>query len=140
MYKRQGKAPTFGELKEGRYLSAAVLDRELKAKRRMILLDTRVTSMWQMAHIEGSVPAPYYANREEVVANLPRDGTWIVAYCECPRAAADSVVTWLREEGKLSLIHISMGWGSVSTSNRGRRTWRCSAQRFISTTHRGRVF
>lgn len=95
----EGEAPDFGELAEGRYVNASVLDRELRAKRRMVLLDTRVTSMWQMAHIQGAVPAPYYANREEVVASLPRDGTWIVAYCECPRAAADSVVKWLREEG-----------------------------------------
>ena len=113
----KGKPPEFGELKEGRYLSAAVLDRELKAKRRMILLDTRVTSMWPMAHIEGSVPAPYYANRAEVVANLPRDGTWIVAYCECPRAAADSVVKWLREEGKFAntavLYEGIQGWVSL---------------------------
>lgn len=94
-----GAAPEFGELQQGRYVSAAVLDRELKAKRRMVLLDTRVASMWQMAHIEGSVPVPYYADREEAIASLPRDGTWIVAYCECPRAAADSVVRWLREEG-----------------------------------------
>jgi cytochrome c oxidase cbb3-type subunit 3 len=93
-----GQAPQFGELKDGRYVSSEVLDRELRAGRRMVLLDTRVTSMWQMGHIEGAVPVPYYANRDEAVASLPRDGTWIVAYCECPRAAADSVVKWLREE------------------------------------------
>lgn len=113
----RGKPPTFGELKDGRYVSAAVLDRELKAKRRMILLDTRVTSMWQMAHIDGAVPAPYYANRAEVVSSLPRDGTWIVAYCECPRAAADSVVKWLREEGKFAntavLYEGIQGWVSL---------------------------
>jgi len=93
-----GDAPTF-ELREGRYVLAAELDRELKAKRRMVLLDTRVTSMWQLAHLEGSVPLPYYADRDAVAGSLPRDGTWIVAYCECPRAAADSVVRWLREDG-----------------------------------------
>lgn len=113
----QGKAPDFGELKDGRYVSAAVLARELKTKPRMILLDTRVTSMWQMAHIEGAVPVPYYANREEAVASLPRDGTWIVAYCECPRAAADSVVKWLREEGKFEntavLYEGIQGWVSL---------------------------
>ena len=113
----KGKAPDFGELKDGRYVSAAVLARELKAKPRMILLDTRVTSMWQMAHIEGAVPVPYYANREEAVASLPRDGTWIVAYCECPRAAADSVVKWLREEGKFEntavLYEGIQGWVSL---------------------------
>jgi cytochrome c oxidase cbb3-type subunit III len=93
-----GEAPTF-ELRDGRYVMAADLDRALKAGRRMVLLDTRVTSMWQMAHLEGAVPLPYYADRNAVLGSLPRDGTWIVAYCECPRAAADSVVRWLREDG-----------------------------------------
>ncbi|HEX4854919.1 c-type cytochrome [Arenimonas sp.] len=91
-------APSF-TLTEGLYVSAAELDRELKARKRMVLLDTRVTSMWERAHIEGAVPGPYYASREEVMANLPTDGTWIVAYCECPRAAAESVVRRLREAG-----------------------------------------
>lgn len=91
-------APKF-ELKDGLYVSAADLDRAIKAGRKMVLLDTRVTSMWQMAHIAGAVPAPYYASREEVMASLPTDGTWIVAYCECPRAAAESVVHKLREGG-----------------------------------------
>ena len=91
-------APSFA-LKDGLYVSAADLDRELKARKRMVLLDTRVTSMWERAHIEGAVPGPYYASREEVMANLPKDGTWIVAYCECPRAAAESVVRKLREGG-----------------------------------------
>jgi cytochrome c oxidase cbb3-type subunit 3 len=86
-------------LREGLYVSAAELDRELKAGKKMVLLDTRVTSMWQMAHIAGAVPAPYYASRDEVIASLPTDGTWIVAYCECPRAAAESVVRRLREGG-----------------------------------------
>lgn len=91
-------APEFS-LKDGLYVSAAELDRELKARKRMVLLDTRVTSMWERAHIEGAVPGPYYASREEVMANLPTDGTWIVAYCECPRAAAENVVRKLREGG-----------------------------------------
>ena len=113
----KGKPPAFGELKDGRYVSAAVLARELKARPRMVLLDTRVTSMWQMAHIEGAVPVPYYASREQAVASLPRDGTWIVAYCECPRAAADSVVKWLREEGGFKntavLYEGIQGWVSL---------------------------
>jgi mono/diheme cytochrome c family protein/rhodanese-related sulfurtransferase len=91
-------APEF-TLTDGLYVSAAELDRELKARKRMVLLDTRVTSMWERAHIAGAVPGPYYASREEVMANLPTDGTWIVAYCECPRAAAESVVRRLREAG-----------------------------------------
>lgn len=99
-------APEFA-LTDGLYVSSAELDRELKAGKRMVMLDTRVTSMWERGHIEGAVPGPYYASREEVMANLPTDGTWIVAYCECPRAAAESVVRKLREGG---LTHTAVLW------------------------------
>lgn len=102
-------APEFA-LKDGLYVSAADLDRELKARKRMVLLDTRVTSMWERAHIEGAVPGPYYASREEVMAHLPTDGTWIVAYCECPRAAAESVVRKLREGG---LTNTAVLWEGI---------------------------
>lgn len=92
-------APEF-KLKDDRYVKSADLHRALQDKRRMILLDTRVTSMWQIAHIEGSVPIPYYTdNFEGVARDLPKDGTWVVAYCECPRAAAESVERKLRERG-----------------------------------------
>ena len=108
-------APDF-KLTDGLYVSAAELDRELKAGKRMVLLDTRVTSMWERAHIAGSVPGPYYASREEVMAKMPRDGTWIVAYCECPRAAAESVVKKLREGGLKNtavLYEGIQGWVSL---------------------------
>lgn len=105
----KGNAPNFG-LEDGLYVKAANLDRELKARRRMVVLDTRVTSMWQRAHIQGAVPIPYYADRDTVIANLPRDGTWIVAYCECPRAAAESVVKRLRKEG---FEHTAVLWEGI---------------------------
>jgi cytochrome c oxidase cbb3-type subunit 3 len=92
-------APEF-ELKDDLYVKSEDLHRALQDKRRMVLLDTRVTSMWQMAHIEGSVPIPYYhENFEGVAKELPTDGTWIVTYCECPRAAAESVDRKLRKKG-----------------------------------------
>ncbi len=91
-------APEF-PLKDDTYVSAADLLSALQEKRRLVLLDTRVTSMWQMAHIEGAVPLPYYDDFDTVTANLPTDGTWIVGYCECPRAAAESVVGELRKQG-----------------------------------------
>jgi len=93
-----GAAPEF-DLKDDWYVSAKDLNDALKAKNKMVLIDTRVPYFWGMAHIEGSLPLPYYSSREEIVEALPNDGTWIVAYCECPRAAADSLVTKLRELG-----------------------------------------
>jgi len=95
----ESSAPEFS-LQDGLYVLSADLYRALQEKRRMVLLDTRVTSMWQMAHIEGAVPIPYYYEEyAALVADLPDDGTWIVTYCECPRAAAESVNERLREFG-----------------------------------------
>lgn len=92
-------APEF-ELSEGLYVMAADLNRALQEKRRVVVLDTRVTSMWQIAHIEGAVPIPFYHDGiAGLVDELPTDGTWIVAYCECPRAAAESVTRKLRAAG-----------------------------------------
>ena len=93
-----GEAPRF-EFSNGHYILAADLDRALREKRRLVLLDTRVPSMWQIGHIAGAVPLPYYTDDVALFEALPRDGTWIVTYCECPRAAADSVNRMLREQG-----------------------------------------
>ncbi|MBO6688495.1 MAG: c-type cytochrome [Henriciella sp.] len=94
----EGPDPNF-VLEDDRYVSAEALNAELEAGAKMILVDTRVPYFWAMAHIRGSVPVPYYSSREEFISALPNDGTWIVAYCECPRAAADSAVTALRKLG-----------------------------------------
>ena len=75
------------ELKDGKFITSEQLYKAMQEKRKMVLLDTRVTSVWQRAHIEGSIPFPYYSNLRERVKDLPRDAQ-IVAYCSCPRAAA----------------------------------------------------
>ena len=93
----EGEDPEF-ELSEGKYVSADDLYQALQEKRRMALLDTRVTSVWQTAHIEGSFPLPYYTDFERMKNDLPTD-VMIVAYCSCPRAAAEWVTNKLNELG-----------------------------------------
>lgn len=93
-----GQAPEF-DLKDGRYVLSEDLNQALEEGRRMVLIDTRVPYFWAMAHIAGSSPVPYYSSGEQFIEALPNDDTWIVAYCECPRAAADSTVNKLRELG-----------------------------------------
>jgi len=96
-----GDDPDF-ELKDGRYVMSADLDKAMRDGRKLVLLDTRNIAMWQMANIEGSVPLPYYYRGRDIdglVADLPKDGTTIVTYCECPRAAAESVSRLLNERG-----------------------------------------
>ena len=94
--------PAEFELKDDVYVMSADLLKAMQEKRRMVLLDTRAMSQWQMVNLEGSVPLPYYTQYEGIEAlakELPDDDTIIVTYCECPRAAAEHVNAKLREQG-----------------------------------------
>lgn len=107
----QNSDPDF-ELAEGKYVSSADLFAALEAKKRMVLIDTRVPSVWQRAHIEGSIPFPYYTNLEENAKDLPKD-VQIVAYCSCPRAAAEYITDQLAELGysKTAVLYEGVfGW------------------------------
>jgi mono/diheme cytochrome c family protein/rhodanese-related sulfurtransferase len=92
---KDGEDPNF-VLTDDIYVSAADLYDALQKKQKMMLLDTRVTSVWQTAHIEGSFTLPYYSDFDAMTVNLPRD-VMVVAYCSCPRAAAEWVVRELRK-------------------------------------------
>lgn len=94
---KEGADPDF-DLRDGLYVMAEDLLKALEEKKRMVLLDTRVTSVWQRVHIEGAVPLPYYTDLDDIVGDLPKD-VQIVAYCSCPRAAADDVIRRLRDRG-----------------------------------------
>jgi mono/diheme cytochrome c family protein/rhodanese-related sulfurtransferase len=107
----QGEDPGF-ELRDDLYITSAQLDAALNAGKKMVLLDTRALPLWQMANIEGSVPLPYYydyKNLEALAQDLPRDGTMIVTYCECPRAAAEFVNRKLADQGFKNLAVLYEG-------------------------------
>jgi mono/diheme cytochrome c family protein/rhodanese-related sulfurtransferase len=94
-----GPPPSFPELREQRYVPAEAVSKALSAGARMVLLDARPMSDWLRAHIPGAIPVPFYSGVHEIAARLPRDGTWIVAYCGCPHAASGKVIDELRAEG-----------------------------------------
>jgi len=83
---------------DGKYITSDTLFAAMKANKRMVILDTRVPSVWQRAHIEGSVPVPYYTDVDDLMRDIPTDAQ-IVAYCSCPRAAADYLVSKLSDMG-----------------------------------------
>ncbi|UTW56581.1 c-type cytochrome [Kordiimonas sp. SCSIO 12610] len=85
-------------LKDDLYVMAADLNTAMQDRKRMVLLDTRVPSVWQRAHLEGAVPVPYYTDVDDLMRDIPKD-VQIVAYCSCPRAAADYLVGKLRDMG-----------------------------------------
>lgn len=93
-----GPDPNFPALREGRFLPAAVVKEALEKGAKMVLLDARPTSEWLNSHIPGALPVPYY-DPDRMTAKLPRDGTWILAYCGCPHAASGHVVDTLRGQG-----------------------------------------
>jgi mono/diheme cytochrome c family protein/rhodanese-related sulfurtransferase len=92
-----GPRPQF-TLREGRFVSAAQVRDAVDRGARIILLDARPTSDWLRRRLPGALPVPYY-DAEPIVDRLPRDGTWMVAYCGCPHAASGAVVDTLRAAG-----------------------------------------
>jgi rhodanese-related sulfurtransferase len=106
-----GEEPQF-KLDQDLYVSSEALFNALQAKQKLIVFDTRVTSVWQVAHIEGSFPLPYYADFTKVTALLPKD-VMIVAYCSCPRATAEMVIDALKKQGykKVAVLYEGIfGW------------------------------
>lgn len=99
-------------LADDMYVSSVDLFAALQAKKKMVLLDTRVTSVWQRAHIEGAIPFPYYSNLDDKVKDLPKD-VQIVGYCSCPRAATEHIINQLRDIGytKTAVLYEGIfGW------------------------------
>lgn len=92
-----GPRPNFS-LREGRFVAASQVREALEQRSRMILLDARPTSDWLRRRLPGALPVPYY-DPTPILDRLPRDGTWIIAYCGCPHAASGAVVDALREAG-----------------------------------------
>ena len=94
----KGKNAKF-DLREDRYVSMKQVLEALNSKKRLVILDTRTTSEWHNAHIPGAIPIPYYISEEDVDKDLPKDKTWIIAYCSCPHAASDKIINMLRKKG-----------------------------------------
>ena len=94
----KGEPPHFPPLREGLYISVDKVKAALDHAARVVLLDARPTSDWLLAHIPGALPMPYY-DVDTMVSSLPRDDTFIIAYCACPHAASGQVITELRTRG-----------------------------------------
>lgn len=106
-----GDDPEF-TLDRGLYVSSDALFKALQAKKKLVVFDTRVASVWQVAHIEGSFPLPYYADFTKVTALLPKD-VMTVGYCSCPRATAELVIGNLKKQGytKVAVLYEGIfGW------------------------------
>ena len=79
------------------YVSIEELKRELDRGADFVLLDARSRGDYLFDHITGAVSMPFF-EVEERFSELPMN-KWIVAYCACPRAEAESAVHVLQEKG-----------------------------------------
>ena len=91
-----GKPPEL-TMREDRFVPAAEVKQALADKRRMVIVDARVSSDWDREHIAGAISVPYYALAG--LDRIPNDGTWVLAYCACPHHASGVVVDELRKRG-----------------------------------------
>jgi cytochrome c oxidase cbb3-type subunit 3 len=81
----------------GQLVPMAQVKQALDEKRRIVIVDARAPSDWSQLRIPGALSLPYY--ELSGIDRLPKDGTWIVAYCACPHHLAGIVVEELRKRG-----------------------------------------
>ena len=75
----------------------AQVKQALDENRRIIIVDARSPSDWHQLRIPGAISLPYYDLSD--IDRLPKDGTWIVAYCACPHHLSGIVVEELHKRG-----------------------------------------
>ena len=83
--------------RDGRFVPADDVKRALDEKRRLVIIDARPASDWIRARIPGAISMPHY--QMDRIDDLPKDGTWIIAYCACPHHASGIVVDELKKRG-----------------------------------------
>jgi cytochrome c oxidase cbb3-type subunit 3/ubiquinol-cytochrome c reductase cytochrome c subunit len=93
---RKGRAPDF-KPKDGLYVSIDDVKAALDAKRRLVIADARPPSDYLNIHVTGAISTPYYDVKS--LDDIPKDGTWVIAYCACPHHLSGVVIDELRKRG-----------------------------------------
>lgn len=86
-------------VRDGMYVPVDEVKAALDRGERIVLLDARPVSDWVRGHLPGALPVPFYDDLSSLVPHLPRDETFLVAYCACPHAASGRVARQLRARG-----------------------------------------
>jgi cytochrome c oxidase cbb3-type subunit 3 len=80
-----------------RFVSVEQVAAAVASKQRLVIVDARPASEWRRVHIAGAVSIPYLDMKR--LDEVPKDGTWVVAYCACPHHLSGIVVDELRKRG-----------------------------------------
>lgn len=92
--------------------SVDVVGAQLARKAKMLLLDARVPSDYEIEHIAGAYNVPFY-DPTPFLDKLPKS-TWLVAYCGCPHA----------ESGNLAKELVKAGFKQVTVLDEGLWVWK----------------
>jgi cytochrome c oxidase cbb3-type subunit III len=93
--------------------SVDVVSKQLVSRKaKMLLLDARVPSDYEMEHIAGAYNVPFY-DPSPYLDKLPKS-TWLVAYCGCPHA----------ESGNLARELMKAGFTQVTVLDEGLWVWK----------------
>jgi cytochrome c oxidase cbb3-type subunit III len=90
-----------------RFVSVEQVGKAFAAKQRMVIIDARPRSEWMRAHITGAVSIPYHDMKR--LDEVPKDGTWVIAYCGCPHHLSGIVVDELRKRGHANAVVLDEG-------------------------------
>lgn len=91
----KGKDPTF-KIRDVKFVSVDEVARELKAGKKMIIIDARPPSDWMRVHIEGAISLPYHELPR--LDAIPKDVA-VLAYCACPHHLSGIVIDELIKKG-----------------------------------------
>jgi mono/diheme cytochrome c family protein/rhodanese-related sulfurtransferase len=90
-----------------RFVSVAQVAAAVAAKQRLVIIDARPSSEWRRVHLPGAVSIPYHDLKR--LDDVPKDGTWIIAYCACPHHLSGIVVDELRKRGYAHAVVLDEG-------------------------------
>jgi mono/diheme cytochrome c family protein/rhodanese-related sulfurtransferase len=92
---------------DARFVSVDQVAKAFAGHQRMVIIDAREASDWRRVHIPGAVSIPYHELAR--LAEAPKDGTWIIAYCGCPHHLSGIVVDELRRRGYAHAVVLDEG-------------------------------
>jgi cytochrome c oxidase cbb3-type subunit 3/ubiquinol-cytochrome c reductase cytochrome c subunit len=94
-----GKPPQFHVRSDAErsYVSVDQVAKALADGRKLIIIDARPESEWRRVHVAGAVSMPYHELGR--LSAIPKDGTWVLAYCACPHHLSGIVIDELAKRG-----------------------------------------
>lgn len=99
--------PQGQKCEDPRYVPAEQVATALEQGAKLIIIDARPQSEWMRVHVAGAVSIPHH--KLDRLDEVPKDGTWVIAYCACPHHLSGIVVDELRKRGYKHAVVLDEG-------------------------------